>query len=139
MQRAYNSYMAANADDDGCAFCSDDKVIIKEVFREFRLLENKFKYDVWDDYKVLEHLMLAPKRHVSVIADLNEHEQKEYIDIVGKYESLGYSFYSRAPLDVTRSVDHLHTHLMKIGTNQAKAMMYLRKPHFVAYIFGKQE
>ncbi len=138
MQRAYNTYMMESAGAEGCAFCSDGRVIVKEIFNEFRLLGNRFPYIVWDDYEVLEHLMLAPKRHVSIIADLNANEKDEYIELLGRYEALGYSIYSRAPIDVTRSVDHLHTHLMKIGNNQAKGMLYIRKPHFVKYFFSSQ-
>ena len=136
VSREYKKYLAQSAGSDGCAFCSDDRVIVKETFKEFRVLENRFRYDVWDDHKVLEHLMLSPTRHVSVISELSETEKKEYVELLGQYESHGYSIYSRAPVDVTRSVDHLHTHLLKIGVEPAKAMFYLRKPHFITYFFG---
>jgi len=83
--------------------------------------------------------MLAPKRHVSVISELTESEKREYVDLLAAYEMEGYSIYSRAPVDVTRSVDHLHTHLLKIDSYPAKWMFYLRRPHFVAYFFGKRD
>ena len=136
-QHAYKEYLKQEATQTGCPFCSDDRVVIRDTFSEFKLLEARFKYEVWDDYKVLEHLMLSPKRHVATISELNNTEKQEYIDKLGEYESKGYTIYSRAPHDVTRSIDHLHTHLLKIGTDQARGMLYLRKPHFVAYFFGK--
>ena len=139
VSRKYDEYLAQYTEFDGCAFCSDDRVIVKETHAAFRTLENRFKYDVWDDHTVLEHLMLAPKRHVSVISELTDSEKREYVDLLATYEMEGYSIYSRAPVDVTRSVDHLHTHLLKIDSYPAKWMFYLRRPHFVAYFFGKRD
>lgn len=136
-QSEYDAYMKKSANDASCAFCSEDRVVVKDSFDLFRVLENRFKYDVWDDHKVLEHIMLVPKRHLTMIADMDEGEKKQYVDLLSRYESEGYTIYSRAPVDVTRSVDHLHTHLLKIGKNRAKAMVYIRKPHFVTYFFGK--
>lgn len=138
-QRAYKQYLEQEKSRTSCPFCSDDRVVIKEVFPQFKLLEARYKYEVWDDYRVLEHLMLSPIRHVAKIAELNESEKQEYLDKLGEYESAGYTIYSRAPHDVTRSIDHLHTHLLKIGKQQAKGLIYLRKPHFVKYFFGSAE
>lgn len=135
----YKKYLATQGGNADCAFCSDDQVLVKKTFKTFRLLGNRFKYDVWDDYEVIEHLMLAPLRHVSMISELNDPEKAEYLDLLGRYEAEGYSIYSRAPVDLTRSADHLHTHLIKLGKHQAKAMIYVRKPHLVKYLFGKKQ
>ena len=75
--------------------------------------------------------MLAPIRHAGHINDFSDDEKREYLELLATFELEGYSIYSRAPVDITRSVDHFHTHLLKVGKKPIAFMLYIRKPHVV--------
>jgi len=47
----------------------------------------------------------------------NEEEAKEFFRLVTDYEADGYSLYSRAPANTSRTVSHHHAHLIKLATD----------------------
>jgi diadenosine tetraphosphate (Ap4A) HIT family hydrolase len=117
----------------GCNFCkfgaeSMQKEVIKE-FEFFWLVENIFPYDIWDDQGVSSHVMLVPKRHVESLGDLNPEELVEYSGLLGEYDKLGYSIYARSFKNVSKSVPHQHTHLIKLDGKEISFMLYNKKPY----------
>ena len=98
-----------------CNFCEIDKNSdsFKEESKSFKIIKNIFSYSLWDGLKVDDHIMIVPKKHTDTLSDLNEHEAKEFVDILGKYESSGYNIYARAPSSVRKTIVHQHTHLIK--------------------------
>lgn len=132
--KLYKKYSAARKSDcDFCDLTAASPQTVKEYDR-FWVIRNIFKYDIWDSVPVLEHLMVLPKRHVDSLSRLNKAEAAEWLGIVQEYEAAGYSLYSRAPQDITKSIPHQHTHLLKLGTKRAKALIYLKTPHILKYI-----
>lgn len=96
---------------------------------DFWLVDNIFGYEVWDGCVVEQHLMVVPKRHVHTLKDLKKAEKSQLIEQLATYEADGYSIYARAPQNITKSVAHQHTHLVKLAPKRQKLLFYLRKPH----------
>jgi len=117
---------------DSCPFC-DPQTLTKKVadFNHSYIVENLTKYDLWELHEVVEHLLLIPKRHIESIGDMQPSEQLELMSIIGDYEKRGYNVYARATKSARRSVIHQHTHLIKVQGQQAKAALYLNKPHIL--------
>lgn len=133
MQKQYDSYRHTARINEDCVFCKPQK-LNKPIEREnFVILQNRFKYEIWDGCRVLDHLMVIPKRHVDRINHLTDIEKAEYVTIIGEYEAHGYSLYSRAVQSTTRSVIHLHTHLIKLDPKPIRGLFYLEKPHVLLY------
>ncbi len=132
-QKKYNLYKKIATPVDGCVFC-DPKEMLDPIDRtHFRIIGNRFMYDTWDGCTVTDHLMVLPKRHVHSLKEFAQDEQAEYLAILAEYEDRGYSVYSRAMTSATRTVDHLHTHLIQLNSTPIKAMVYLTKPHIMLY------
>ena len=138
-QKLYKKYQALHPPNSECVFCDESQIDLKQTFNYFRLVGNRFPYESWDDHQVLQHLMLVPIRHSGHVSEFTKEEKEEYIELVGKFELEGFSIYSRAPVDITRSVDHFHAHLLQIGTKQLTFMVYLRKPHHVLRKFKSKK
>lgn len=132
-QREYRKYQKTAFRPDGCVLCDPAHIEILEDFNFFIRLAAKFQYEIWDDHIVSEHYMIVPKAHRHTILEFTPEEKSEYMELLGRFESEGYSFYSRAPGDTTRSVAHFHTHLLRISGSSVEGMLYLRKPHVVLY------
>ena len=77
--------------------------------------------------------MIIPKSHRVDFADLTEPERLDYMEFVGKYQNLNYNLYVRAPKSSTRSVAHIHTHLLHMPGKRVKTMLYLDKPYMVLH------
>lgn len=102
-----------------CYFCDDiaSRRIVHELATSF-VLENDYPYDTFIELKVLRHLLVVPKRHVSLLCDLSTEEQQEYWKVLGKYQADGFAVFTRSPRDETASAPaHLHTHLMLFETS----------------------
>lgn len=95
------------------------------------VVPNLTKYDLWELYEVTDHLLLVPKRHVIHLNELDDKEKLEFINTLSKYEADGYSIYSRSSGSNTRSVDHLHTHLIKTSNKQLRLILFTTKPYFL--------
>ena len=131
MQAEYLEYLSS-IDTSLCSFCDLTQPRAPQpikTYDHFYIAENGFGYLIWDGCLVKEHLMLIPKKHVPNLRDLSGAAQKEFAQIVAKYEEAGYSFYGRSPDNVTRSIAHQHTHLLRLGSRRKSFMLYIRKPH----------
>lgn len=119
-----------------CDFCEFDISMdqVRKEYKHFWIVKNLFSYDMWDQLDVVEHLMIVPKRHVDSIAHFLDAESKEYFKTLAEYEQEGYSMYARAPQNISKSVTHQHTHLIKLGNKKKKAVFYIKKPHIVLYV-----
>lgn len=133
-EKRYARYVATKK--PGCDFCalSTDAEQVRKSAAHFWLIDNIFPYDMWDGLDVLDHAMVVPKRHVDSIAHFSEEESKQYLGLLAEYESQGYSVYARSPHNISKSVAHQHTHLIKLGNTKKKAVFFIRKPHIVIYI-----
>ncbi|HZM64037.1 MAG TPA: hypothetical protein VFB59_02795 [Candidatus Saccharimonadales bacterium] len=117
-----------------CPFCAS--ATLANAVRETDLayvVPNLTQYDVWEGHDVIDHLLVVPKRHVKSIGELTEGERLEIIDIIAEYEHNNYSVYARGVGSATRSVEHQHTHLIKMHHKRPRFSLYLHKP----YIFIK--
>ncbi len=116
-----------------CTFCNevDKGTNILEEGKYFFILPNRVSYDVFEGRKVIGHLMIIPKRHVEGFKEFTDEEAVELIRMSAKYEADGYNVYARGMGNVSRSVLHQHTHLIKTDTKLTKALFYVRKPHFL--------
>jgi diadenosine tetraphosphate (Ap4A) HIT family hydrolase len=132
-QKRYQKYAATRT--NACDFCdfteNAEQVLAQHV--HFWVVKNMFGYDIWDGMDVGEHLMVVPKRHIDSIGHFTPEESKEYLKIISDYEVEGYSFYGRAAQNVSKSVQHQHTHLIRLGSKKARALLYVRKPHYLKY------
>jgi len=133
-QRRYHLHLKKVEGQD-CEFCKfgSGSSQVRETFHYFRLVENIFGYDIWDGLGVSEHLMLVPKRHVTGLHKFTKNESEEYMKLTAHFEELGYSVYSRSTANISKSVAHQHTHLLRLDDKHKKALLFIRKPHLVVY------
>lgn len=101
----------------GCAFCEIDlgqsSQVIKRTDR-MAVLRNMFPYARWDGRKVTDHLMIVPVNHVISLNKLDAVGSRELLDLVTEYEDDGYSFYIRSPHNKSRTIPHIHGHLIRL-------------------------
>lgn len=118
VQAAYEEFKRAYT--GTCKFCdlyhSDDdpQVIARHI--HFFVIKNHYPYAIWDELPVNRHLMIVPNRHVAKLSELNLDERTEYARLLTEYEDAGYSIYSRAARNISRSIIHQHTHFIDVGT-----------------------
>jgi diadenosine tetraphosphate (Ap4A) HIT family hydrolase len=101
----------------GCAFCEIDPKSSSQVVRSLShmaVLKNLFPYARWDGRKVIDHLMIIPIHHITSLNKLNAEAAREMLELVTEYEDHGYSFYIRSPHNKSRTVPHIHGHLIKL-------------------------
>lgn len=115
----------------GCPFCEDmgDRVINKTKYNS--IVKNIFAYQYWELMKVTDHLMIVPLRHVKSFGDLDDNEKIDTINLISKYESLGYNVYAREKNNKIKSVPHQHTHLIKTDNKRAHFFFYLKRPYLI--------
>lgn len=114
-----------------CVFCAlkpGDKQVLRQT-KHFKIVQNIFPYTLWDSQTVDDHLTISPIKHTDTLSDLSEKAAKEFVDLIGEYESNGYSVYARAPGNVTKSITHQHTHLIKLSGHKVRFLMYLKRPY----------
>lgn len=131
-EREYRKYRRTSTFAN-CVFCQCDE---NELIREadfFRVIRTKFKYEVWDDRMVDEHYLLVTKRHIKNVSEFTHDEREEFLSLWAEYENDGFSLYSRAPGDAARSVEHFHSHLLKLQRQTIHSMIYVNKPHIMLY------
>lgn len=132
-QAIYRQHLQSS-DASICYFCQTELELAPEILRssrDFYVGVNSFGYDVWDGCTVSEHLMLIPKRHVASLAELTPAELQDYAEQLAQAESQGYSLYTRSPDNITKSITHLHTHLIKLEPTRRNLLIYLRSPHIL--------
>lgn len=114
-----------------CAFCSleaDSEEYIGET-AYFKIIKNIFPYSVWDEQDVIDHLMIIPKLHTDSFAPFTPEMSAEYIDLLAEFEEKEYSSYTRTPKANTKSVFHLHTHLIKLSGKYKRLVFFARRPY----------
>ena len=101
----------------GCAFCHIDTGSSSQVITvhtHTTVLKNLFPYSRWDGRAVVDHRMVIPIDHITSLTRLSAGAATELLRIVADYEEKGYSFYIRSPHNKSRSVPHVHGHLIKL-------------------------
>ena len=115
----------------GCPFCqiNEKSSQLIQQTESFKIIRNIFPYSLWDGQIVNDHLMVIPVMHTDSLANLPAEDAKEFLTIVSRYESRGYSVYARAPASTMKSLAHQHTHLIKSGPKKIKGLFFVRKPY----------
>lgn len=118
-----------------CPFCHIKENEPREIHEEttyFYRIENIFGYDSWDGRAVEEHQLVVPKRHVTSLSELTDEEGREYLRLIQTAEANGYCLYTRGSEGPTKSIAHLHSHLIKLDfEREIKQYVFVRKPHIV--------
>lgn len=116
----------------GCPFCDPNEISYRLAFETDHcvVVPNQTPYEVWEHHRVLEHLMVIPKRHVVGLYDLTDEELLDITRIYARFEQQGFSIYARADANPRRSVEHLHHHLIKIEEKPVRFSLLLTKPYF---------
>jgi len=130
----YRRHRKADEHKGDCPFCDTlDERIVKST-KTMNVIPNRVFYDIFEGRKVLDHLMIVPKRHIETLKDFTDKEKVEMMTLAGEYESQGYNVYARGVGSLTRSVKHQHTHLIKITNERMPRMyVYIRKPYLLIH------
>lgn len=135
-RKTRNTYRKRNASDkklDDCTFCNELKVHDK-ILREGKtmfVIPNRVSYDIFEGRRVVDHLMIIPKRHLTSFDEFTDKEVLEMVRTTAEYEQNGYNVYARGWGNVSRSVEHQHTHLIKTDNKLTRAIFFTRKPYFL--------
>ena len=115
-----------------CPFCNEATLAnaVKETSSMY-IVPNLTQYDLWELHDVSEHLLVVPKRHVRSLQELTKKERLEIIDSIAEYEAQNYNVYARGVGFVGKSVEHQHTHLIKVDNKRPRVALFLRKPYFL--------
>ncbi len=130
-EKNYKKYRETDSFKGVCTFCNispDEDQFVKET-KSFQVIKNIFSYSQWDGQGVVDHLLIVPKKHTVSLGDLTAPEAVEFIELIGSYEKLGYDFSARAPKSNRKTVQHQHTHLIKLDRKTKKFLFYLKKPY----------
>ncbi len=95
------------------------------------VIPNRTHYDLFEGRRVLDHLLLLPKRHAEKFADFTDAEKLDMLKIIADYESRGYNIHARGVGDIGRSVKHQHTHLIKLSQAHPKFILHIRRPYIL--------
>jgi len=104
-----------------CPFCRVLTTTINKIYDDSKLddgllvIYNLFPYERWDAQKVNSHLLIIPLNHHLYLKDFSEIEKKAYLELMAKYDELGYSIYTRSQVNPGKSQDHYHTHLIHLS------------------------
>lgn len=112
---AYREHRAALV--DPCSFCLNHGAAhpglpVVGTYGTMLVIPNDFPYVFWESRPVAEHLMVIPVRHLLTLAEMTDDETLDYVRAVREFEAKGFSVYTRAQANPSRSVGHLHTHLI---------------------------
>lgn len=130
-ETAYNNQRKTSS--VACVFCTIvyDKAKVVNETKFFWIYKNLFSYNTWDNLDVKEHLMIIPKEHITKLSELNGSAQRSYMELVTEYDEKGYSHYLRAAGNATKTIDHMHTHLIRLGAKPHNIHFFLRKPYIL--------
>jgi diadenosine tetraphosphate (Ap4A) HIT family hydrolase len=73
--------------------------------------------------------MVIPKKHRRGFGDFTPEERNDAMLLIGQYETMGYNVYARGVDSPSRSVEHQHTHLIKLYDKPSKLVIYSEKPY----------
>ena len=129
-RKNYKNYK--NHNDGQCPFCHPIKQNIIEETSLSLVIKSTYPYSLWEVRDVIEHNLIVPKRHRGSLADLTPAEQQDMVQLMAKYEKLGYDVYSRGTGSVQRTIPlHQHTHLFKTSRKPARLVFFSKKPYFL--------
>jgi diadenosine tetraphosphate (Ap4A) HIT family hydrolase len=133
-RKTRTTYRQHNANDKSltaCTFCSelDTSANITKDGKTMFVLPNRVSYDIFEGRRVTSHLMIIPKRHVKGFGEFTDEEMLEMMHMTAEYEKEGYNVYARGWGNVSRSVEHQHTHLIKTDDKPTRAIFFVRKPY----------
>ena len=114
-----------------CPFCPPLNEVVVEETAHNHSMHNKYSYQYWEFMHVLDHLMIVPRRHVERLSELTDEEKIDTINVIAKYEDLGYNVYARESTSAVKSVPHQHTHLIKTANRKARIYLYLSRPYLI--------
>lgn len=130
--RTYSKVIRANKKRTGCPFCTvaeNEKIL--DSNETMNVVANLVAYDLFEGFRVVDHMLIAPKRHRSSIAEFSDQETVDYMKLVAKYEQLSYSIYSRGVGSAARSLAHQHTHLIKLSQQASSFILFSKKPYLL--------
>lgn len=78
-----------------------------------------------------DHLLIVPKRHIKKLLESTDAERKAIINQMAEYEAKGYSGYARGYSFVKRSVEHQHTHLIKVSNKLPRVILFIKSPYYL--------
>jgi diadenosine tetraphosphate (Ap4A) HIT family hydrolase len=132
-RKTINVYRGHNKSDtmkDVCTFCNEDNLPrVTGENKTMFIMPNRVSYDMFEGRRVIDHLMVIPKRHAETVAEFSDQEKIDQMTIIGEYEARGYNTYARGVATISRSVKHQHTHLIKLVDKKSKAVVFLSKPY----------
>lgn len=135
--QSYNKMKREDLREGDCSFpfCRTSNTSQPSVIETATMyvIENRTAYDIFEGRRVLEHLMLLPKRHVETLRDFTDQEKIEYATVVGEYEAKGYNIYSRGVGSITRSMSHVHTHMIQMQNKRSRLLLYIAKPYYLFF------
>lgn len=114
-----------------CPFCHVQDTEIVVSHKNANVIRNIHPYQFWELMSVTDHLMIAPTHHVEALHELTKAERHDIIDLIAAYEKQGYNVYAREPGNITKTVLHQHTHLIKTAYRPARLFVHLRRPYFL--------
>lgn len=117
-----------------CPFCDLSQVVeIIEQTEEMLVIRNHIPYDVFEGGAVTHHYMIIPRRHRKSFSAFSSNEKLDYMNVLAKYEDAGFNSYTRTMSSKTRSIEHLHTHLLKTPNSRPRFMLFIQKPYFMTF------
>lgn len=129
-QVLYKKYLKT-VDKNVCVFCEikkgSDQLLSSTKY--FKVIKNIFPYSIWDGQKVVDHLMVTPKKHTDSLKNMPDTQKVEYVNLIETYEQKGYNIYARAPVSKMKSIIHQHTHLIKTEGMHKKLIVLNTKPY----------
>ncbi|MNH50125.1 hypothetical protein D3C73_17320 [compost metagenome] len=126
----YNKHRKKDAIKPQCPFCSisSREKVLAENDTMF-VVPNRVSYDMFEGRRVTDHVMVIPKEHRRGFGDFTPEERNDAMLLIGHYETLGYNVYARGVDSPSRSVEHQHTHLIKLQDKASKVIVYTKKPY----------
>ena len=116
----------------GCVFCDTSALVPGQLLHEsnhFRIIKNRFGYDMWDGSRVSDHIMIVPIAHTESLSTLEPAAQLEFVKLISEYETNGYDVLARSPVSSGKSVPHQHTPLIKTTGERLRGGVFLSKPY----------
>lgn len=117
-----------------CTLCSDITKDVIEQTDSFYLIENIFPYEHWDGQGVTEHNLIITKDHTRYLKDLDQAQRSELIDLIAKYEHLGFNMYKRSQHNNKGSIPgHIHWHLIKVDQKSIDSLQFSLDPYHLEF------
>lgn len=129
-KQTYNNHRKGDKAKPTCGFCEAETKERHVMETETTMvIPNRVSYDIFEGRRVVDHLMVIPKAHRESIAEFTDTEQLEMMKVIGEYESKGYNVYARGVGSISRSMQHQHTHLIKLSQRSSKLILFLKRPY----------